>query len=62
MISDEDKDRVRAATDLVQLVQETVQLQQRGQEFLGLLPLSWRKDAFVSHHPCYAGVALLWLR
>ena len=62
MITDEDKDRVRAATDLVELVQETVQLKQRGQEFLGLLPLPWRKDAFFPHYPRYAGLALLRLR
>ena len=33
MISDEDIERVRAATDLVQLVQETVELKPRGREF-----------------------------
>ena len=35
MISDEARERVRAATDLVQLVQETVELRPRGQEFWG---------------------------
>ena len=33
MISEEEKEQVRAATDLVALVQETVELRQRGQEF-----------------------------
>ena len=35
MISDEDKNRVRAATDLVDLVQETVPLKPRGQDLWG---------------------------
>ncbi|MDM8245214.1 DNA primase [Collinsella tanakaei] len=43
MISDEDKDRVRAATDLVQLVQETVELKPRGQEFWGCCPFHGEK-------------------
>ena len=43
MISDEDRDRVRAATDLVQLVQETVELKPRGQEFWGCCPFHGEK-------------------
>ncbi|OUP06975.1 DNA primase [Collinsella sp. An2] len=43
MISDEDRERVRAATDLVQLVQETVPLQPRGQEFWGCCPFHGEK-------------------
>ena len=43
MISDEDKDRVRAATDLVQLVQETVELKPRGHEFWGCCPFHHEK-------------------
>ena len=38
MISDEDKNRVRAATDLVDLVQETVPLKPRGQDLWGCCP------------------------
>lgn len=33
MISDEEKDQVRAASDLVAIVQETVELKPRGHEF-----------------------------
>ncbi|AEB07146.1 DNA primase [Coriobacterium glomerans PW2] len=43
MITDEDKDRVRAATDLVQLVQETVEVRQRGQEFWCCCPFHGEK-------------------
>lgn len=43
MISDEDRERVRAATDLVQLVQETVELKPRGQEFWGCCPFHGEK-------------------
>ena len=43
MISDEDKERVRAATDLVELVQETVPLTQRGQEFWACCPFHGEK-------------------
>lgn len=43
MISAEDKDRVRAATDLVALVQETVPLKPRGREFWGCCPFHGEK-------------------
>ena len=43
MISEEDKNRVRAATDLVQLVQETVELKPRGHEFWGCCPFHGEK-------------------
>lgn len=43
MITDEDKERVRAATDIVQLVSETVMLKQRGQEFWGCCPFHGEK-------------------
>ena len=43
MISEEDKDRVRAATDLVALVQETVELKPRGNEFWACCPFHGEK-------------------
>ena len=43
MISEEDKNRVRAATDLVALVQETVPLKPRGQDFWGCCPFHGEK-------------------
>ena len=43
MISEEDKDRVRAATDLVALVQETVELKPRGHEFWACCPFHGEK-------------------
>lgn len=43
MISDEDRERVRAATDLVALVQETVPLQPRNKEFWGCCPFHGEK-------------------
>ena len=55
------KDQVRAASDLVAIVQETVELKPRGHEFWGCCP-SMAKRRRHSHYPCHAGVALLWLR
>ena len=43
MISDEDKERVRQATDIVALVGETVMLRQRGREFWGCCPFHGEK-------------------
>ena len=43
MITEEDKDRVRAATDLVALVQETVELKPRGNEFWACCPFHGEK-------------------
>lgn len=43
VISDEDKERVRQATDIVQLVGETVELRQRGREFWGCCPFHHEK-------------------
>lgn len=43
MITDEDKDKVRSATDLVELVQETVELKPRVSEFWGCCPFHGEK-------------------
>ena len=43
MISDEEKEQVRAATDLVALVQETVELKPRGHEYWGCCPFHGEK-------------------
>ena len=43
MITDEEKDRVRAASDLVAIVQETVELKPRGHEFWGCCPFHGEK-------------------
>ena len=43
MISDEEKDQVRAASDLVAIVQETVELKPRGHEFWGCCPFHGEK-------------------
>lgn len=45
MISDEDRERVRAATDLVALISETVVLKPRGSEFWGCCPFHGEKTA-----------------
>lgn len=42
-ISDEEKDQVRAASDLVAIVQETVELKPRGREFWGCCPFHGEK-------------------
>ena len=44
MISDEDKERVRQATDIVALVSETVVLRQRGSDFWGCCPFHHEKS------------------
>ena len=51
MISDEDKERVRQATDFVQLVAETVELRQRGQEFWGCCPFHGEKTPSFKVNP-----------
>ena len=43
MISDEEKDQVRAVSDLVAIVQETVELKPRGHEFWGCCPFHGEK-------------------
>ena len=45
MISDEDIQRVRQATDIVSLVSETVVLKQRGQDYWGCCPFHHEKTA-----------------
>ena len=44
MISEEDKERVRQATDFVQLVSETVELRQRGSDWWGCCPFHHEKS------------------
>lgn len=51
MITDEDKERVRQATDLVSLVAETVELRQRGQEFWGCCPFHGEKNPSFKVNP-----------
>lgn len=51
MITDEDKERVRQATDFVQLVSETVELRQRGQEFWGCCPFHGEKTPSFKVNP-----------
>ncbi|OUO46083.1 DNA primase [Olsenella sp. An285] len=51
MISDEDKEKVRQATDFVQLVAETVELRQRGQDFWGCCPFHDEKTPSFKVNP-----------
>lgn len=51
MITDEDKEKVRQATDFVQLVAETVELRQRGQEFWGCCPFHGEKSPSFKVNP-----------
>ena len=51
MITDEDKERVRQATDFVQLVSETVELRQRGQDFWGCCPFHGEKTPSFKVNP-----------
>ncbi len=51
MITDEDKERVRQATDFVTLVSETVELRQRGQEFWGCCPFHGEKNPSFKVNP-----------
>ena len=51
MITDEDKERVRQATDFVALVSETVELRQRGQEFWGCCPFHGEKNPSFKVNP-----------
>ncbi len=44
MITDEDKERVRQATDILQLVGETVELRRRGADFWGCCPFHHEKS------------------
>lgn len=44
MISDEDRERVRQATDFLALVSETVELKQRGSDFWGCCPFHHEKS------------------
>lgn len=44
MITDEDKERVRQATDILQLVGETVDLRQRGNDWWGCCPFHHEKS------------------
>ena len=58
MITDEDKERVRQATDFVTLVSETVELKPRGQDYWGSFPP--RKKPFIQDKSFYGSLALLW--
>lgn len=50
-ISDDDVERVRAATDIVQLVSERVELKQRGRDFWGCCPFHHEKTPSFVVHP-----------
>ena len=51
MISDEDKERVRQATDFVTLVSETVELKPRGQDYWGCCPFHQEKSPSFKINP-----------
>ncbi|MDO4796657.1 MAG: DNA primase [Coriobacteriales bacterium] len=51
MITDEDKERVRQATDFQQLVSETVELRQRGSDFWGCCPFHHEKTPSFKINP-----------
>lgn len=51
MITDEDKERVRQATDFVTLVSETVELKPRGQDFWGCCPFHQEKSPSFKINP-----------
>ena len=51
MIPAEEKEKVRQATDFVQLVGETVELRQRGQEFWGCCPFHGEKSPSFKVNP-----------
>ena len=59
MISDEDKNRVRAATDLVDLVQETVPLKPRGQDLWGCCPFHGEKTPSCQFIPATQGLQFI---
>jgi DNA primase len=65
-IGEDDKERVREATDLVRLIGEHIALQQRGREWVGLCPfhddsspsmavITHKGNAFYKCHACGAG-------
>ena len=51
MITDEDKERVRQATDFVTLVSETVELKPRGQDYWGCCPFHQVFGIVLVHAP-----------
>lgn len=51
MITDEDKERVRQATDFVQLVEETVELRRRGNDYWGCCPFHHEKTPSFKVNP-----------